>query len=73
MGGRISLLHGRGCTRSAVVVSYSELVEAPGVADGELVVIGVRRVLTIPHVYSQLVAPLGRDLVYVVQAWRDKQ
>lgn len=55
-------------TSSAVVLPYPQLVEVPGVPDGELVVIGEDRLLPVLHVDSQLVAALGSDALDVVQA-----
>lgn len=55
-------------TSRAVVLPYPELVEVSGVPDGELVVIGKDRLLSVLHVDSQLVAALGSDPLDVVEA-----
>lgn len=55
-------------TSRAVVLPYPELVEVSGVPDGELVVIGKDRLLSVLHVDSQLVAALGSDTLDVVKA-----
>lgn len=54
-------------TSRAVVLPYPELVEVSGIPDGELVVIGKDRLLSVLHVNSQLVAALGSDPLDVVE------
>lgn len=53
-------------TSSAIVLSYPELVEVSGVSDGEFVIIGVDRLLSVLHVDPQLVTALSSDLLDVV-------
>lgn len=54
-------------TSRAVVLPYPELVEVSGISDGELVVIGKDRLLSVLHVDPQLVAALGSDPLDVVE------
>ena len=53
-------------TSGAVVLSYPELVEVLGVSQGELVVVGIDRLLPVLHVDPQLIATLGGHLLDVV-------
>ena len=55
-------------TSGAVVLSYPELVQVLGVSQGELVVVGVDRLLPVLHVDPQLIAALGGHLLDVVQS-----
>ena len=59
-------LHGP--TSGAIVLSYPELVQVLGVSQGELVVVGVDRLLAVLHVDPQLIATLGGHLLDVVQS-----
>lgn len=54
-------------TCGAVVDAYVEFVQTSAVLNRELVVVGEHSLLAVPHVHAQLVAALGRELVYVVQ------
>lgn len=72
MWGRWGSARGRG-TCSAIVGSCVEFVQAPAVPHGELVVVREHGLLAVPHVHTQLVAALGRELVDVVQPCGEEQ
>lgn len=54
-------------TSGAVVLSYPELVEVSRISNGELVIIGVDRLLAVLHVDSQLVTALSGNPLDVVE------
>lgn len=54
-------------TSGAVVLSYPELVEVSRISNGELVIIGVDRLLPVLHVDSQLITALSGDPLDVVE------
>lgn len=54
-------------TSGAVVLSYPELVEVSRISNGELVIVGVDRLLPVLHVDSQLVTALSGNPLDVVE------
>lgn len=54
-------------TSGAIVLSYSELVEVSRISNGEFVIIGVDRLLSVLHVDSQLITALSSNPLDVVQ------
>lgn len=54
-------------TSGAVVLSYPELVEVSRISNGELVIVGVDRILPVLHVDSQLVTALSGNPLDVVE------
>lgn len=58
-----------GCTCGPAVPLHSQLVARLGVPHAELVVDGVGGLPLVPQVHPELVLPLGRDFVQVVQPW----
>lgn len=57
------------CTCGAAVPLHPQLVARLGVSHAELVVDGVGCLPLVPQVHPELVLPLGRDFVQVVQPW----